>query len=256
MKSRLVFGLLILFLGLSAQARVFSFANETVAPYVHFRGGMSSMGNEPYRWQSASTYSGDEVDLVYGGEFGLHLRTPYGIGVSFGVVIDTIDPVEGAMAANGAGVNLFTVDTKALSYGGSVLFDYEFTQTPTFLWKFVFGGGYQFADIENTYTLSGTGQPLVGGQTSFTETYKADIPFAVVGLGTEMALSGSATISFLFGYRHALVDEWTYAGGGQNFAGVHGDGADVVFEDASKKTINWSYPFLQVGFNFYIDTVR
>ena len=252
----IILALITLFTASQASARVFSFDSETVAPFINIRGGLSSMSSAPFEWQSASSYSGDEVDLIYGGEFGIYFRSSLGLGVSLGVLVDTFDPVEGGAASNAGGVSLFTVNTEGLSYGPSLLFDYQFGTTQSYLWKFVFGGGYQFAEIENTYSMTATGQALVGGQSTFTETYKAEIPFAMIGIGTEFVLSGTSTMSFLLGYHYALANEWSYGQGGQNFAGSHTQDGDVLFENGSKKTIDWSYPFLQVGFNFYVDTVR
>ena len=212
------------------------------------------MGSAPYRWQSADNFGGDEVDLVYGGEFGLYLRG-MGFGAAFGVLVHTFDPVSQGSAANG-GTSLYTVDVKGMAYGPQVAFDYQFVSTETYLWKLIVGGGYQFAKIENTYNFTAAGQALVGGQTSLAESYKQEAPFALLAISTEFVTSGTTTVSVTAGYHYSFSKDWKYGQGGQNFAGNHSQGDDVLFEDASSKTIDWSYPFLQVGFQFYVDTVR
>ncbi len=231
------------------------FEEETVAPFLKLRTGVSSMGNAPFRWQSASQYSGDDVDLVYGGEFGVYLRTQ-GVGVSLGVLVHTFDPVTGAQGLNASGNRLYTVDVEGLAYGPQVVFDFHLTSTKSYLWKLMLGGGYQFAKLESSYNFTVTGQALVGGQSQLMETYKQEAPFALLAIGTEFHMSGTTTLSVTAGYHYSFSQEWKYDGGGQNFAGAHSQGDSVVFEDASAKNIDWSYPFLQVGFHFYVDTIR
>ncbi len=236
-------------------ARVFMFEKETMAPYLQLRSGLSSMGSAPYQWQSAATFSGDEVDLIYGGEFGVYFRT-HGVGVSLGVLVHTFDPVSGGRGQTASGVSLFSVDVEGMAYGPQVAFDLQFAQTETYLWKFIVGGGYQFAKIESTYSFTATGQSLAGGQSQLTESYKQDTPFAMLAISTEFLMSGTTTVSVTAGYHYSFSDEWKYGEGGQNFAGSHSQGGDVLFEDASTKDIDWSYPFVQVGFQFYVDTIR
>lgn len=247
--------ILLFFLAESSQARVFSFEGESVAPYIGLRSGLSSMGSKPFEWQSATSYSGDDIDLLYGGEFGIYLRGE-SLGVSFGILVHKFDPVTAGVGTNAGGTNLFSVDMDGLAYGPNILFDYQFSRKPGYMWKFIIGGGYQFAKMESEYTFTATGQALVGGQTTLTESYKSDSPFAVMGVATEFMMSGTTTISLLFGYHYNFNKQWKYYGGGRNLAGVHSDGDSVLFEDGSAKELDWSYPFLQLGFQFYVDTVR
>lgn len=251
----ITFVLWILAWSFSAQARVFSFANESVAPYFNVRGGLPSMSNEPYRWQSAAGYSGDEIDFVYGGEFGIYLRGG-SVGMALGILVDTFQPIHGGRGENVAGQNLYSVNTEGIAFGPSLNFDYQLSSDAHYLWKLVVGGGYKIAKMENTYSLTAAGQALNGGAVTATETYTMLSPFATFGIAAEFFLSGSATMNFLFGYHLSLNNEWKYRGGGQNFAGVYSEGSDVLFEDGTAKMIHWSYPFLQVGFHFYIDTLR
>lgn len=237
------------------QARVFSFENESVAPYLNFRGGMSQLENDPYAWQSAGQYSGDEFDLTYGGEFGLYLRGA-GMGLRLGVLVQTFDGVNAAVGSRADGSALYSADSEGLLFGPSFSLDFQLAEQPTHLWKVVFGGGYQWGQFENDYTTTAAGQALVSGQSEFSETYKAQMFYAMVGIGTEIVLADETTIEFMFGYHHSFPVTWSYSGGGENFAGTHGPDDEVVFEDGGRKTLNLSYPFLQVGFQFYLDLVR
>jgi hypothetical protein len=239
----------------SVWARVFSFENETMAPYFRLRSGFSSMGNTPYRWQGATRYGGDEVDLIYGGEFGFYYRVAR-FGVALGVLVHSFDPVMGGRGSDVGGARLYDVDVEGLAYGPQVTFDYQFTGTEDYLWKIVVGGGYQFAKLESTYRYTVLGQALTGGQSQLTESYKQEAPFAIMAISTEFLLADTTTISITAGYHYSLNQDWNYSGDGQNFAGPHGDGDPLVFEDGSRKTIDWSYPFVQLGFHFYVDTIR
>ncbi len=247
-------GLLSLFVN-PGHARVFMFEEESVAPFVNLRTGVTSMGADPYRWQSAPSNSGDEVSFVYGGEFGVYFRGG-SFGVALGVLVHTFDPVTGGKGFNAAGAELFSVASEGMAYGPSLQFDYQLSSTKTYLWKLLVGGGYQFMDIENTYSFSATGQSLVGGQSSLTESYKAAAPFVMLGVSTEFIMSGTTTISVTAGYHYSFASEWAYGEGGENFAGSHAQGDTAVFEDGTSRGIQWSYPFVQVGFQFYVDTAR
>lgn len=192
---------------------------------------------------------------MYGGEFGVYFRTSH-FGLALGVLVHTFDPIAGGKGFNGASTQLYSVDVEGLAYGPQLAFDIQFAKTETYMWKLIFGGGYQFAKLESTYNFTATGQPLVGGLSQVTESYKQEAPFALLALSTEFMFSGTTTISVTAGYHYSFSQDWKYGEGGQNFAGGHSQGGDVVFEDSTMKPIDWSYPFLQVGFNFYIDTAR
>lgn len=228
---------------------------ESIAPYLNLRTGLSPMASDSFSWQSVSSYSGDEVDLIYGGEFGIYFRGG-GLGLGLGVLVHTYDPVTGGHGNNAAGTSLYTVDSKGMAYGPKLTIDYQFSQTPTYNWKFGVSGGYQFIKVENTYNMTTTGQALVAGQSTIDESLKTATPFAQVEIGTEFLLTKTTTMNVTLGYHHSLDSDWTYGEGGTNFVGTHSQGDKVLFEDGSRKLINWSYPFIQLGFQFYVDTVR
>jgi hypothetical protein len=238
-----------------AQARVFNFENESVAPYLNLRGGMSGLGSAPYQWQSAASYGGDDVGFNYGGEFGVYFSLG-ALGLGLGMLVDSFDPVTGGTGADAGGSQLFTVNTEGISYGPHLFFDYILSAQPSSRWKLVVGGGYQYLKLENNYNFTTAGQALVSGQSSLLETYKTSALFATLGVATEFVMAGTTTMSILLGYHHSFAEQWNYDGGVTNFAGTNGPGAAVVFEDASTKTMDWSYPFLQLGFQFYVDKVR
>ncbi len=246
---------IIFLISLKSQARVFSFENESVAPYLNFRGGMSQLEEDPYAWQSASRYSGDKFDLTYGGEFGLYLRGA-GMGLRLGVLVQTFDGVQAAQGLRTDGTALYSANSEGLLFGPAFSIDIQLAEQPTHLWKVVFGGGYQWGQFENNYSMTAAGEALVGGQSEFSETYKSQMFYAVAGVGTEIVLADETTIEFMLGYHHSFPVTWLYAGGGENFAGTHNGDDDVVFEGGARKTLNLSYPFLQVGFQFYLDLVR
>ncbi|MCB0377070.1 MAG: hypothetical protein KDD33_01130 [Bdellovibrionales bacterium] len=240
---------------LASQARVFNFGQENLAPYLVGRGGYSSINNQPYSWQQASTYAGDAIDLIYGGEFGVYFRGGI-MNIGAGILVQTMDAVTGARISDGSGNLLYTVDTTAMVYGPTFVFEFELAGTPTAHWFLSLGGGYQWAKIENQYSYAATGQALVGGQTSATESYRSEMPFATAGFGYEFHLSGSTTMHFFAGYHYSQGAQWKYGEGGQNLAGGHNQGGDALLEDGTQRKIDWSYPYLQIGFRSYIDTIR
>ncbi len=238
-----------------AQARLFSFNNETVAPYFNLRGGMSQLGSDPYQWQSVGTYSGDKFDFTYGGEFGLYLRGA-GMGLRVGALVQTFDDVSGGLGSDSSGNVLFSVVSQGRLFGPSFAFDIQFAEQPTHLWKLVLGGGYQWAQFENDYSVTAQGQPFVSGQSQFSEKYKAQLYYAMIGVSGEIVLTDTTTVEFLLGYHYSFPAEWKYSGGGENFSGIYQEGDKVQYEDGTDKSLDLSYPFIQIGFNFYIDLVR
>lgn len=236
-------------------ARIFSFENESIAPYLNIRAGMSGMGSAPYEWQSAGQYSGDDVGLIYGGEFGIYMRTQ-SLGLSIGLLVDTFDPVTGGSGSDSSGNLLYRVDVEGLSYGALINFDFTLSRAEGYLWKFFVGGGYQYLKLESVYTMSAAGQALVSGQSTFSESYKTAAPFGNIGVSTEFHMSGSTTMNVALGYHYSLASGWNHGQGVTNFAGSANQGDGVVLEDGSEKSMDWSYPYVQVGFQFYVDKVR
>jgi len=239
----------------SVQARVFSFENESFAPYFAIQGGQSSTNHQPYTWQGTSTFLGDRFDFIYGSEFGVYFRT-HSVGVRLGALVQKFDPVQGATGFNSLGDPLFSVESSGLSYGPIVQLDYQFAKTPLYHWMLLIGGGLQVAKMANNYNFTSVGQSLVNGQAAINETYKAQYSFATIGLGTEVLLAKTTTVSFILGYNHMIDPDWKYVTTGSSFAGPHTDGQALLLEDGTSKKINWSHLFLQVSFQFYTKTLR
>jgi hypothetical protein len=253
---KFIFFISIYFLFLSeSYGRVFSFENESIAPYFNLKAGLPTMGTTPIEWQSVDHYSGDKINFLYGGEFGVYIKGG-ALGMSLGILVDTFDPIRDGKGLDSAGTQLYSVNTTGIAYGPTLQFDYQISNIDNYLWKLMIGGGYQFSKIDNEYSYSSAGQILAGGQTSSIESYKSNSPFAVVGVSTEFLMSGTTTLSIMLGYHYNFQKNWKYSGGTQNVAGVQTDGSDVLSEDGTFKQINWSYPFLQMGFQFYVDKVQ
>ena len=252
---RAFFILVLLLFSSTSSARLFDFSMESVAPYLNLRTGMSSMGSDPYFYQTPASYGGDEVGLMYGGDFGVYFRGG-GFGVSLGLLVHTHDPVTGATASDGSGNRLLTVDSEGLSYGGIFNIDYQFSQTKAYNWKLTLGGGYEIIKHENTYVYTAAGEALVTGSPTLTESFKTAAAFVNVAIGTEFHLFKTTTMTITGGYHYSLADSWENGQGGQNFAGTQAQGGSALLENGSARNIDWSYPYLQIGFNFYVDTVR
>lgn len=245
----------LMFFSKNSYGRVFDFNMESIAPYFNVRTGMSQAGSDPYAWQTSTSYGGDEVGLMYGGEFGLYMRGG-GFGFGLGLLVHTYDPVTGGTGSNAGGTQLFSVDSEGISYGGLVSFDMQLAQTKTYNWKVSLGGGYEFIKLENTYSYSTAGQALSGGQATAIESFKTAAPFVLLSVGTEFYLSGTTTMNVTAGYHYSMASDWKYGEGGNNFAGAHLQEGAAILEDGSARDVSWSYPFLQIGFQFYVDTVR
>jgi len=239
----------------TALARVFDFEKESFSPYLNLRGGQTSMGTSPFAWHEVSTYGVREAKFIYGGEFGARWRSST-LGVSLGVLVQKLDPVLGAQAFDANSALLYTAETEALSFGPTLQLDIQFAKKTSHMWWLFLGGGYQFIKMQNSYQLTALGQTDFSLPAEVSETYRASIPFASTGVGAEFLFSKTTTISLQLGYHHSLSSAWTHGQNGSNFAGSYIEGSPVILQDGSEKNINWSYFFLQVGFQFYVETLR
>lgn len=246
---------LLLFLGQTSQARVFDFENESFSPFLNLRGGQTGMGTDPFGWQGVSSYGVNEAKFIYGGEFGARWRAS-SFGVSLGLLVQKLNPVKGAQAFDASNALLYTAETEALSFGPTLQMDIPFGKTPSHMWWLFLGGGYQFIKMQNSYQLTTLGQSGFSLPAEVSETYRASIPFATTGVGAEFLFVKTTTISLQLGYHHSLSSAWTHGQNGSNFAGNYTEGSQVTLQDGSEKSIHWSYFFLQVGFQFYVDTLR
>jgi hypothetical protein len=237
------------------EARVFSFEQESFAPFLNLRGGMSSMGYAPYDWQQVQGHGGGKADFIYGGEFGARWRSPH-FAFSLGVLVQRLDAVRGVQGFDGFGASLFAAEAEALAFGPTAQLDIQLAQATTHQWKLFFGGGYQFAKHQTRYQLTSLGQSTWGLPGEVQETYKATIPHATFGIGAEFLMAKTTTMSLQLGYHHSISSAWTHGQNGTNMAGTYTEGAPVIFEDGTTKPINWSYAFLQIGFQFYVQTLR
>ncbi len=245
----------LLFLGQTSQARVFDFKNESFSPFLNLRGGQTGMGTGPFGWQGVSSYGVNKAKFIYGGEFGARWRAS-NIGISLGVLVQQLDPVQGAQAFDSSDALLYTAETEALSFGPTLQMDIQFAKTANHVWWFFWGGGYQFVKMQNSYQLTTLGQTGFSLPAEVSETYRASLPFASLGLGAEFLFVKTTTISLQLGYHHSLSSAWTYGQNGLNFTGNYTEGSPVTLQDGSEKALNWSYFFLQVGFQFYVETLR
>lgn len=213
------------------------------------------MGSSPFAWQGVDSYGVNKAEFIYGTEFGAKWRAS-NVGVSLGVLVQKLDPVLGAQAFGAGNSMLYSAETEALSYGPTLQFDVQFAKAKSHMWWVFLGGGYQFMKMQNSYQLSSLGQTEFSLPAEVSETYKANIPFATLGVGAEFLFAKTTTLSLQLGYHHSLTSTWTHGQDGTSFAGAYSNGSTVYLQDGSEKAINWSYFFLQVGFQFYVETLR
>ena len=252
MLRNLLFLALIL-LAKPSHARVFDFTMESVAPYFTMQGGVSSLGKSTYEWQTPASFTGAESDYLYGGEFGVLFRGG-GFGFFTGVKVTTMADIEGVQAANGSSQTIYSVNSSAVSYAPLAGFLIQFAETKTSVFTVAIGGGYQWNKIENIYAMTAQGTSDTG-LSDFVEILKQEAAFMIATVGYEIHMSGSSTIGFDVGYHYTFPTDWFYGNTGTNLTGGYTQEGAVKLENGSAKEIDWSYPYFQIAFRFYIDVI-
>ncbi|MBL7671348.1 MAG: hypothetical protein JNM39_12765 [Bdellovibrionaceae bacterium] len=244
----LVMGLVILS-GIEAQARVFNLPQEQFSSYLLVNGSSAPLADSPWVLESAATGTSKSYSTVTGGEFGF-IFTSRMIGWRFGFEIFKPAKLNDIEATQG-GATVYNVSSDMTGYAPKLGIEITPWITPrqkAFLFGYV---GTASLTLKNDYTsltiapnsdhtveMTGTGS-LTGG-----------------GVGYEIHFFDTTTFLLEAAYRTLKIDELTYSKAVTTFSspgeGSVVPGQPVLKTDGTKRTIDFSGPYVTVGLRFWL----
>lgn len=236
----------------SAQARVFSLADQAVASY--FKGFTSPSGvlQTPF---AGTMGSGSSVVEKYGssiaGEVGVVFTSTQ---AAFSLGVELIHPkalshVDGVDSASQVLYNL-DADVSALIPKAGLDFIIKKGDHSRFYLNM--SGGVGTLTYSNHYAFTAAGQTAFANLADFTEEGAASATLMEASLGYEQFLSDSTTMVFEGGYRQLNFSAITYKTAITDFSGAHAKGDNVLNLDGTPKTINFTGSFAALTFRFYL----
>jgi len=198
----------------AAHARLFNYAESTVAPYLRGVGGFSGVRQSPY---GNSSGGGTDVDRDYKYQYSGELGVQFGLGedlhLRLGAEIGQHGPVTDAIGVNTtSGAKRFSLDSSVFMFNPNVSLSYIFSRVDS--WRFfVYGGvGLASVTVENRYKMTAAGTAQLGGVTDFNEKMEGSAVSFHMGTGFEMLFVDNVTVGLDLGYRYLKVNTLKYTG--------------------------------------------
>lgn len=240
---------LLLFLGASAEARVFDMSKETTAAYFGFTGGPSALGSAAFENEAGTSVTfSDEVKYNYTGEFGfLYSRGP--MAFRFGLEILKPQSLSGLSAKNGS-TELYTENSDLLGYMPKIGLEFNLQKTNIYR-SFIAGSvGYAALTLKNVYTLTSAGSTAYPGMDTTMEAKGTGIMYGL-SAGAEVLMTDTTTVVLEGGYRRLSIDNMKYSRSGSYFGSTVSDG-DTMQDNGSARKFDLSGFYLGLAFRFYL----
>lgn len=240
---------------LAAHARVFSYKDSGVAPYVRGTGGFSALNQDPFGNSSgAGTSISGTTAYNFGGELGVMLALSPNLHMRIGAELVQENPVN-SEGLNSGGTSLFTLKSSTLIFNPNVTFEYVYSVHGTARFFAELGVGYANVTVTNKYQMTSPGTSALGGVGDYNETLAANTLSGIAGVGLETLFTDNVTFVADFGYRYLPVNDLKYGGAVNNIVSPGGvaKGDPVLNADGSKRHLNLSGLFGGVAFRFYLN---
>lgn len=238
--------------GYSAQARVFSYKDATVAAYVRGTGGLSLLDQDSFANEAgAGTTLNGASKYNYGAELGVALAMGANTHLRFGAEMIQESPVNGS-GADSSGVKRYDITSSVFVFNPNVAVEHVWSSSGNVRYYFSLGAGYAMVSASNDYKMTGAGVSALG-VSDFKENMAATALSGQASLGLETLFLDNVTLLADVGYRYLPVRQMKYTGDVKNFAGTFAKGDTVTNSDGSKRTLNLGGIFLGVTFRFYLN---
>lgn len=251
-----VLGLLsFLVLSVTAEARVFDFKKESIAPYFRGTGGLSAVGQEGFANAkgAATTLGDDEALFNYSGEFGVlfHLMETF----NFRFAIEAIQAQEVAdlKGNNSSGAELYTLESSTFVLHPNFAAEFIHTQSDSLRFFSYVGLGQANLTLENQYQMTTAGETAY--VPSYTEKLEATSVSYFGGFGLEALMVDTTTVQVDLGYRYLKFKELKHKGDLTSIQGSFGKGDVARNDDGSKRRQDFSGFYLGISFRFYIEII-
>jgi hypothetical protein len=237
---------------LPAQARVFSFSDRRIAPYIRGSIGYSQLQDSAFADSSGANTSIDgTVPWNYSGELGLALGLSDSLFLRFGA--ELLSGGNGDITgSSAAGAQWFKLDSSVMAFNPNI--GVEFIYSTMGNWRFftVVGVGMAQVTLENRYTMTPAGATALG-KPSYNEKAKANAYGGTISTGLEALFTDNVTVMLDLGYRYLPVKELKLTGPVSTVAQPSGKEGDVLKNsDGSTRELDLGGVFASVCFRFYI----
>jgi hypothetical protein len=236
-----------------SQARVFSLANETIAPYFKGTVGSSTILQNAFDKSSGNNITVDQkVSLNQSGEFGLLMTAP-GFGVRVGIEVISPSSIQGVQGLDASLTPMYDFESQLQAVISKVGLDFGLYVVPLTRVYLGLSGGSVTASIKNNYIFTSAGQTAFPGIANYVEESTGTSTMYEALLGYEHLLSDTTTFCFELGYRNLKVPEFKYKSGVTDIYGTaHGAGDVVLNSDGLSRSLDFSGPFAGFVLRFYL----
>ncbi len=239
--------------GESADARVFSYKEATLAPFIRGSGGLSQLGQDAFANANSSTAVEGDSPYQYGGELGLMMAVSTRLNLTLGAEVIQHSTYSSAPGTNAAGTELYKLDSSVFIFNPNVGLEYIHGQSGSLRYSAKVSVGMANVTVVNGYKMTPAGETALGVE-SFDEKMQANVISSSLGLGLETLFTDNVTFFTDLGYRFLQVKGLQHKSNTQTLVSPEGvsAGDDAVNGDGSARKLNLSGFYLGVGFRFYL----
>ncbi len=239
---------------LKSQARVFSYKDAGVAPFVKVTGGLSALSQNAFDDSSGiDTALEGESKYSYSGELGLSIALSNSANIRLGAELIEHRPVDGK-GKNASGVERFALRSTVVAFNPNVTLEFIYKNLEDVRFFFYCGAGYADITVDNRYTLSATGTSELGVN-DFSEKLSTISYSSHAGIGLETHFVDNVTFVADFGYRYLPVRSLKYKGDVNNIINPSGasKGEEALNHDGNSRNLDLSGIYASLAFRFYLN---
>ncbi len=251
-KIQLLFSFIILATS-AAEARVFSFKDETMAAFFHGTYGLSRLGSTPYKDASGvnTEFAGPEHKANFSGELGFLYTMSPRLTLRLGAeVIQAHQSEIVGQAANET--KYFDLVSDVFVFSPNATFEWHIDTADWYRLSFFVGAGYATVTSDLNYTFTTAGKAALGVSADYDEAGAARLISGHTGFIFEMAMIDTVTTVLELGFRHMPIPKLTYADNVTTITGAQAKGDTILDQDGSNRTLDMSGYYLGLSFRFFI----
>ncbi|MCB0413883.1 MAG: hypothetical protein KDD50_06090 [Bdellovibrionales bacterium] len=258
----LAISLLILFVSIPGQARVFNFSSESIGAYFNATGQSSLLDRDPFVNSSGANtqFSNNGFEYHPGFELGVVsiLSKGFTITTSLQILKSDLYP-RNFVGFDSGGTKLLDVTSSVFALNPKISFEFDMSNKGTTRSYMHFGVGYADITIDQAYTLTAAGQSTYSFSASeYVEKLRTYGLSYTVGLGYEFLAIDNVTLNLEAGYRVLPLADLTYKAAYSELLTQPGSaqaGDSALDNNGKKRSMEFGGGYIGVGFRFYINTL-
>lgn len=236
-----------------AEAKVFSYQNQTVAGYIRGGGGLSRLGQDAFIHSSgnATQFTDEDVQYNFSGELGAQFSMG---AVNMRLGVEALRPKELEMkGTNASNAELFTLTSSVFVFSPMVTFEYVYSSGPSARFYGYAGLGYSMVTLDNHYEMTAAGTAAFTLQ-SYTEKGDATAYSTVAGMGFETLFVDNVAFAMDLGYRYLVVNGLKHKGSYSTIAqGAVNKGDKVENANGTDRSLDLSGITVNASFKFFVN---